>query len=54
MTSISKIIFVFFCLCLISGCGQTGPLYLPDKSETEKTDAPKKKNLNQDSATQQK
>ena len=54
MTSISKIIFVFFCLCLISGCGQTGPLYLPDKSDTEKTDASAKNKLNQDSVTQQK
>ena len=54
MTSISKIIFVFFCLCLISGCGQTGPLYLPDKSDTEKTDVSTKNKLNQDSVAQQK
>ena len=54
MSSISKIIFIFFCLTLISACGQTGPLYLPDKSDGSKTDVTTTQNSGQESVTQEK
>jgi len=33
MTSIPKITVLLLCLCLISSCGQTGALYLPNESD---------------------
>ncbi|MFL2667263.1 MAG: lipoprotein [Burkholderiales bacterium] len=37
MTLTPKITIVILYFCLISGCGQTGALYLPDKPDTEKS-----------------
>jgi predicted small lipoprotein YifL len=54
MSSISKIIYIYFCLSLISACGQTGALYLPDKSDASKTDVTTTQNLDQESVTQEK
>lgn len=35
MTSTPKLPFLILCLCLVSSCGQTGALYMPEKSDAD-------------------
>jgi predicted small lipoprotein YifL len=33
-----RLLLVFFVLVLATGCGQKGPLYMPDESQDESTE----------------
>lgn len=38
MSQLEKLAITIFCLFLVSSCGQTGPLYVPESSTLEDAD----------------